>query len=136
MKNKFIFVFIILISHHLVSCGKDSNSSSSSQKAPRYRVLLQESVSSETSGTAAFREEEENSFEAEVHLMSSLRSKKRRIVISSASACPGYDEIGQYEELFDLEEADQMPVLGGQTLIVESSSAVLACGVLVPIPLE
>lgn len=144
MKIFFIISAQLLV---LISCGKDSGSSDEviGDRAPRYRALLRDSQES-TKGTAIFREEEEEEeMRTEVHVVSSsLRGKIRRSLVVEGPCPRTKDEISEESIRFDLgrEKGSSIstgptpPFLGGHSLVLESEADLLACGPLVPIPLE
>jgi hypothetical protein len=127
----------------LFSCGKkNSGSSSTPLSAPRYRALLldQDQI---VKGSVIIQEKE-SALETEVHVVNSaLRKKLQRSTIIEGT-CPASLETLEHAIRFDLggERKSTLkmgtlpPPLGGHSVAIASHEALLACGALVPIPLE
>lgn len=144
---KIIFIisaqFLLLFFH--TSCGRDDSSTSSvSGRAPRYRAILTDKDAI-TKGTVLIRKDEVD-VETEVHVVSSsLRKNLHRSLIIEGPCPASQDDLIAESIRFDLgrEKRSQLdysgptpPPLGGHSLVLESKEALLACGPLVPIPLE
>ncbi len=145
MKIIFIISAQFLMLFALLSCGRDSDSSSGSisAQAPRYRALLVDE-NQDTLGTVVLREDEDD-IQSQVNVVSSSLRRSLESSLIIEGPCPAPQETPSPEVIrFDLGKkvssslklGSNPPPLGGHSVLLVSQNSSLACGALVPIPQE